>query len=101
TVDPGTGAAQAGLRPGDAILVIACRATAEVDGVQKWRRRIGESVPMLVQRGEQMVTVAYRPPELKIDTPYLILSFIGFLYLAIGLFTLFRGGTNHSRLFYF
>ncbi|PYQ25521.1 MAG: hypothetical protein DMF56_27300 [Acidobacteria bacterium] len=101
TVDPGTGAAQAGLRPGDAILVIAGTPTAEVEGVQKTLRRIGESVPMLVQRGEQMVTVAYRPPELKIDTPYLILSFIGFLYLAIGLFTLFRGGTNHSRLFYF
>jgi PAS domain S-box-containing protein len=43
----------------------------------------------------------YRPPELKVDYPYLILSFIGFLYLAIGLFTLFRGETRESRLFYF
>src|SRR5204862_58749 len=46
TVDPGTGAAQAGLRPGDAILVIAGTPTAEVEGVQKTLRRIGEAVLM-------------------------------------------------------
>jgi two-component system, NtrC family, sensor kinase len=101
TVDPGSAAEQAGLRPGDAIFVIAGTPTTEVEGVQKTLRRIGESVPMVVARGGKYYNINYRPPELKIDTPYLILSFIGFLYLAIGLFTLFRGGTNHGRLFYF
>ena len=100
-VDPGSGAELAGLQPGDEILVIGDTPTTEVEGVQKTLRRIGESVPMLVSRGSAMVRLDYRPPELKVDHPYLILSFIGFLYLAIGLFTLFRGETRESRLFYF
>src|SRR5258705_7798199 len=48
-----------------------------------------------------MLKLTYRVPELKIDYSYLILSFIGFLYLAIGLFTLFRGERRESTLFYF
>jgi two-component system NtrC family sensor kinase len=101
SVDPGSGAEAAGLRPGDAIWLIADTPTTEVEGVQKTLRRIGESVPMLIARDGRTLTIQYRPPELKVDTPYLILSFIGFLYLAIGLFTLFRGETRESRLFYF
>src|SRR5207253_2492012 len=54
-----------------------------------------------VQRGHQALKLTYRVPELKIDYPYLILSFIGFLYLAIGLFTLFRGERRESTMFYF
>ena len=101
TVDPDSGAERAGLRPGDAIWMIAGTPTTEVEGLQKTLRRIGESVPMIIARGGQPMTIEYSPPELKVDYPYLILSFIGFLYLAIGLFTLFRGETSESRLFYF
>jgi signal transduction histidine kinase len=100
-VDPDSAAQRAGLRPGDQILLIGDTPTTEVEGVQKTLRRIGERVPMLVSRGNDMIRLQYRPPELKVDYPYLILSFIGFLYLAIGLFTLFRGETRESRLFYF
>ena len=100
-VDSGSGAQRAGLRPGDQILLIGETPTAEVEGVQKTLRRIGESVPMLVSRGSALIRLNYRPPELKVDYPYLILSFIGFLYLAIGLFTLFRGETRESQVFYF
>jgi len=101
SVDAGGGAEAAGLRPGDAIWLISDTPATEVEGVQKTLRRIGQSVPMLIARDGKTLTIQYRPPELKIDTPYLILSFIGFLYLAIGLFTLFRGETRESRLFYF
>src|SRR5687767_8690809 len=100
-VDPGSGAERAGLRPGDHILLIADAPTSEVERLQKTLRRIGSTVPMVVNRpGQGMVTVQYSPPELKVDYPYLILSFIGFLYLAIGLFTLFRGETRESKLFF-
>ena len=101
TVHPGTGAELAGLQSGDQIWTIGGTPTTEVEGLQKTLRRIGHSVPMLVNRDGRMLTINYRPPELKVDYPYLILSFIGFLYLAIGLFTLFRGETRESRLFYF
>ncbi len=100
-VDPRSSAERAGLIPGDRIIMIGGTAASEVEGVQKTLRRIGENVPMVVDRGGAMLRLDYRPPELKVDYPYLILSFIGFLYLAIGLFTLFRGETRESRLFYF
>ena len=101
TVEPDSNAARSGLRPGDRIWVIGDTPSTEVEGVQKTLRRIGQPIPMVISRGEVTQTITYRAPELKIDYAYLILSFIGFLYLAIGLFTLFRGETSESRLFYF
>jgi two-component system NtrC family sensor kinase len=100
-VDPGSGAAAAGLRSGDEIWVIGETSTTEIEGLQKTLRRIGQSVPMVVVRAGHPFKTTYRVPQLKIDYAYLILSFIGFLYLAIGLFTLFRGGRTESTLFYF
>jgi two-component system NtrC family sensor kinase len=101
SVDAESGAQQAGLRPGDEIWLIGDTPSNEVEGLQKSLRRIGQSVPMVIQRSGQTLKLTYRVPELKIDYPYLILSFIGFLYLAIGLFTLFRGERRESTLFYF
>jgi hypothetical protein len=101
SVDAGSGAQAAGLRPGDHIWLIGDTPTREVEGLQKTLRRIGQSVPMFVERDGRMIEIKYQAPELKVDYPYLILSFIGFLYIAIGLFTLYRGETTESRLFYF
>src|SRR3954471_9157416 len=100
TVDPDSGAARAGLKPGDEIWLVGDPPAAESGGLQKTARRIGQSVPMVVNRGGKTITLTYRAPELKIDYAYLILSFIGFLYLAIGLFTLFRGPTRESWIFF-
>lgn len=101
SVDAESGAQRAGLRPGDEIWVIGDTPSNEVEGLQKTLRRIGQPVPMVVARGNQTLKLTYKVPELKIDYSYLILSFIGFLYLAIGLFTLFRGERRESTLFYF
>src|SRR5882724_12372140 len=101
TVDAGSSAETSGLRPGDQIWLIGDTPSSEIEGLQKTLRRIGQKVPMVVARGGQTFRLDYRVPELKIDYAYLILSFIGFLYLAIGLFTLFRGGGRESTLFYF
>ncbi len=100
-VEPNSAADRAGLRASDRIWMIGDTATTEIEGLQKTLRRIGQSVPMLVERGGRTFTLTYQVPQLKIDYPYLILSFIGFLYLAIGLFTLFRGETTESTMFYF
>src|SRR5437763_15104158 len=101
SVDAGSNAEAAGLRGGDQIAVIGDTPSAEIEGLQKTLRRIGQQVPLVIIRGNQAFKLTYRVPELKVDYSYLILSFIGFLYLAIGLFTLFRGGRRESTLFYF
>src|ERR1041385_6453295 len=100
-VDPGSNAEAAGLRKDDRIVMIGDTPSAEIEGLQKTLRRIGQQVPLIVVRGKQPFKLTYRVPELKVDYAYLILSFIGFLYLAIGLFTLYRGGRRESTLFYF
>ena len=101
SVDAGSEAERAGLRPGDAIWLVGSTPSTEVEGLQKTLRRMGEEVPMVIARNGAPMSITYKPPALRVDVPYLILSFIGFLYLAIGLFTLFRGETTDSRLFYF
>jgi two-component system NtrC family sensor kinase len=101
TVDPGSSAEASGLRAGDQILLIGETPSTEIEGLQKTLRRIGQKVPMVVHRGAALHRLDYLVPELKIDYAYLILSFIGFLYLAIGIFTLFRGGRTESTLFFF
>jgi len=101
TVDPNSGAEAAGLRAGDQIMLIGDTPSTEIEGLQKTLRRIGQKVPLIVQRGKELRRLDYLVPELKIDYAYLILSFIGFLYLAIGIFTLFRGGRTESTLFFF
>ncbi len=101
SVDPGSQAEAAGLKPGDRIWLIGETPSSEIGGLRKTLREIGQPIPIVVARGSETLTLTYRAPELKIDYSYLILSFIGFLYLAIGLFTLFRGDTRESSLFYF
>src|SRR5436190_2116463 len=100
-VDPGSNAEASGLRKGDQIWVIGDTPSAEIEGLQKTLHRIGQRVPLIVARDGKTFRLTYRVPELKVDYSYLILSVIGFLYLAIGLFTLFRGGRRESTLFYF
>ena len=101
TVDAGSSAETSGLRPGDQIWLIGDTPSSEIEGLQKTLRRIGQKVPMVINRGGKTFKLEYLVPELKIDYAYLILSFIGFLYLAIGIFTLFRGGRTESTLFFF
>src|SRR6476659_7593194 len=63
TVDPDSGAARAGLKPGDQIWLIGDTPTAEIGGLQKTLRRIGQTVPMVVARDGKTITLSYRAPE--------------------------------------
>lgn len=99
-VDPGSGAEMAGLEPGDTIWMIGSTPSTEVEGLKRTLRRLGP-VPLLIARGDQTMTLHYAAPGLKIDYRYLFFTFIGFLYLAIALFTVFRSTRAESALFYF
>jgi two-component system NtrC family sensor kinase len=56
---------------------------------------------LLVQRGDQLLPVAYQRPALEIDYAYLVLTLIGLGYFLIGLFTTIKDREGKSRLFYF
>jgi two-component system, NtrC family, sensor kinase len=98
-VDPGSGAESSGLRVGDQIWVVGGVSSHELDGLKETLRHSGP-IPLVVWRDGQTLAMHYTPPPLKIEYQYLFLTLIGFLYLAIGLFTLFRGSRGESSLFY-
>ncbi|MCM2316711.1 MAG: ATP-binding protein [Thermoanaerobaculia bacterium] len=98
-LEEGGGALRAGLRVGDEILMVGGSPTSEVDGLKRTLRRVGP-VDLLVLRGGETLVLRYAAPGLRVDYHYLFLSFIGFLYLAIGLFTYIRGPGGESTLFF-
>ncbi len=100
-VDAGGGAERSGLRSGDRIMVVGSTPSSEVEGLKRTLRRVGGASPIIVLRDGRPLTLRYAAPPLKVDYRYLFLTFIGFLYLAIGLFTLFRGSRGESSLFFF
>jgi len=82
------------LETGDRILL--------VDGATPGRElagllREGGERQLLVARGDTLVEVAYRPPPLALDLPYLVLSLVALLHLGIALFALWR--PERSALF--
>jgi hypothetical protein len=98
-VDEGSGAENSGLRVGDQIWVVGGVPSQELDSLKNTLRRSG-SVPLVIWRNGETLALHYTPPPLRIEYHYLFFTLIGFLYLAIGLFTLFRGGRGESSLFY-
>ncbi len=98
-VDPGSGAETSGLRAGDQIWVVGGVPSNELESLKNTLRRSGP-MPLIVWRNGETLAMRYTPPPMKVEYRYLFFTLIGFLYLAIGLFTLFRGGRGESSLFY-
>jgi len=84
------------LRPGDEIFL--AEATSAVDLAHRLEEH--EESNLSVLRADQVVTVLYRRPPLRVDFAYLLLALIGVGYLLIGLYTLARQGGRHGLLFY-
>lgn len=99
SVDPGSRAERAGLLPGDEIWLINSTPPGDIDGLRRTMRR-SEEASLLVARGDETFVISYSPPPLKIDYQFLFLTFIGFLYLVIGLFTYTKGRGEETTLFY-
>ena len=77
------------LRSGDQILLINGEPAASVTEFRQALRQ-RESSELLLLRGEEMLTVSFERPSLKLDLPYLALSLIGLIYLLIGFYTLWK-----------
>jgi signal transduction histidine kinase len=87
----------ADLIPGDRIVLVN---GLEVGKIAELRRLLANSPEsqLEVLRGDRMESVAYRRPSLDLDRPWLALALLGVVYLAIGLYTLWR--TSGGALFF-
>jgi serine phosphatase RsbU (regulator of sigma subunit) len=104
---PGSGAAAAGLQPGDRIAGVGrqvVRSSSDVAQVLQ-SHRIGERVPYLLERNGSLSEVMVQLGPRKLGTAsYLYACFSGFLFFFIGLYVLLqsleesRGGP--SRVFF-
>jgi two-component system, NtrC family, sensor kinase len=100
SVEPGTSAARAGLRPGDRIVLADGVPVQSIPNPGEVLARRPATHKLVVVRGGEVLMAAYPKPPPRVDIPYLFLAFVGFLYLLIGLVTLAREPSPTSRLFW-
>jgi hypothetical protein len=87
------------LQRGDRLLLIGGDTVRRVSTALE-ALRVQPSTEIVVQRGDEIVTVSYVRPGLQIDWSYLVQAVIGGLYLLIGLYTVLREQSRQSLLFY-
>ncbi len=99
-VDPEGAAAKAGLVVGDRLVLVDGQTAASVAHPEKFLAR--KPFPhrlVVISRGE-VRGLSLGEPSVRFDAKYLFLSFVGFLYLIIGLFTAARERTRIAGLFW-
>jgi two-component system NtrC family sensor kinase len=104
-VEPGGAAARAGLSPGDRIVTADGSAAASLARPEKSLARGPFPHHLAVIRleasgAEQIRRIDLEKPAVALDYTYLFLAFVGFLYLAIGLFTVSREPAPSARVFW-
>ncbi len=105
SVVPGSGADEAGIRPGDRILGIdreVLRSSADAARILN-RHGIGDTIPYLVSgpAGPREVAVTLGPWRLG-DSAYLYVAVLGFCFLIVGVFVVAQQPRQHAaRLFFF
>ncbi|MEJ5167156.1 MAG: PDZ domain-containing protein, partial [Thermoanaerobaculia bacterium] len=97
-VEAGSVAEEIGLRTKDVLI--------EVNGIKgnsSFLKKIilsnKKGSKILILRDKKILTFNYKPPEEKIDTDYLIFSFIGSVFFIIGLITYFKEPNNLNFIF--
>ncbi|MDX1642973.1 MAG: hypothetical protein R3244_01305, partial [Thermoanaerobaculia bacterium] len=88
-----------GVTPGDQLLLVNGEAIGDLAELRRELTR-RERSELLVLRGEEMTSLTYRRPRLRVDLPYLVLSLIGLAYLLIGFYTLWKDRRRPALLFY-
>jgi len=91
------GDAAGDLRVGDQIVLVNGVEAGRIDDL---RRLLGAAAEtqIVVLRGDRLESVVYRRPPLDLDLPWLALAALGIVYLAVGLYTLWR--TESGTLFF-
>ncbi len=104
---PNSGAAAAGIRPGDRIVGLGREVVRTPSQAARalQRQRIGDQVPYLVQRGDDLIELDVTLGPRRLGTAlYLYAAFLGFFFFFVGLFVLMsrRGAANGSpaRVFF-
>jgi len=100
SVLPGGSAANAGVRPGDRIVLADGRTAASLAWPEKELARSPFPHRIVVISGGGINALTLGEPVVRPDYTYLFLSFVGLLYLVIGLFTVARERAPASRVFW-
>jgi two-component system NtrC family sensor kinase len=100
SVEPGSSAAIAGLRAGDRIVLADGRTAASLGWPEKDLARSPFPHRVVVISGGGINALTLGEPTVRPDYTYLFLSFVGLLYLVIGLFTVARERAPASRVFW-
>ena len=103
-VVPGSGAARAGIRPGDQIVGIARSAVNDLEGAGRALQqvRVGEEVLYLVRKRSRVVEAEVRLDRRRFgDGTYLFSSALGFSFFFVGLFVLLRQPLRRASQVFF
>lgn len=97
-VEAGSNAEEIGLKTKDVLIQVN-----GIKGNSSFLKKIllssKKGSKILVLRNDKILSFNYTPPEEKIDTDYLIFSFIGSFFFIIGLITYFREQNNLNTIF--
>ncbi len=99
-VEPDSAAARAGLSVGDRIVLADGQTASSVPHLEKLLARKPFPHPLVVISRGEVRGVSVGEPSVRPDVKYLFLSFVGFLYLIIGLFTVARERSRVAGIFW-
>ena len=98
SVSPRSGAARAGIAPGDAIVAVDATAAAELDDLERalYSRRVST---LSILRDGKVRDVAYYPPVPQVDVRYLLVAFAAMFTLAVAGLVYLGHPTAHAGRF--
>ncbi|HEY2797221.1 MAG TPA: ATP-binding protein [Thermoanaerobaculia bacterium] len=99
-VEPDGAAARAGLSAGDRIVLADGQTAASLPHLEKLLARKPFPHPLVVISRGEVRGFSVGEPSVRPDVKYLFLSFVGFLYLIIGLFTVARERSRVAAIFW-
>ena len=79
----------AALAAGDRIVLVNGSEAATLGDLRRLLRRSPEA-QLVVLRGDRLESITWHRPPLDVDGPWLVLAALGLIYVAMGLFTLWR-----------